>query len=190
MRQLLGIILLASLATFFAASVQAQDAPPPPPARNIPISEWKTFKSEDGKFSVRMPTSPKADQQTNGQVKIHVYLSFIGQVDLKLDYVELPNAAPDVKTLWEKTRAGIVARKEMKLVGEKVIEVDGHPVLELAAQSDFVFLQTRLFTKGNCIYQLTALSSNPKSETPEARAFLDSFKFLTATEEKKPKQDK
>jgi hypothetical protein len=187
------MILLASLATFFAASVQAQDAPPPPPppppAPNVPISEWRTFKSEDGKFSVLLPTTPKEDHQTNGQVKTHVFRSFISQHDFKLTYVELPNPAPDVKTLWEKTRDGAGAPKGMKLVGEKMIEVNGHPVLELAAEGDWAFLQIRFLTVGNRIYQLMVFSSNKKAETPEARAFLDSFKFLTATEEKKPKQD-
>lgn len=194
MKQILKIIVAVGLAIFFVSSVKAQDGPPPPPpppppARDVPLAEWKTFQSEVGSFSVLVPIPPKEEQQTNGPSKIYVFRSFTSQQDFKLTYVELPNAAPDVKTLWERTKPGMTARKELKLIGEKMIEANGTTGLELTAESEFAFMQIRFFTSGNGIYQLTALSLNKKAETPEARAFLDSFKLLDASTEKKSKQE-
>jgi hypothetical protein len=194
LKQILKITLAVGLAIFFATSIKAQDGPPPPPpppppARDVPLVEWKTFQSEVGKFSVLVPIPPKEEQQMNGPSKIYVFRSFTSQQDFKLTYVELPNAAPDVKTLWERTKPGMTARKEMKLVSEKMIEANGTPGLELTAESEFAFMQIRFFTSGNGIYQLTALSLNKKTETLEARAFLDSFKLLDVVGEKQAKQE-
>lgn len=186
----LKCFLLVILAAMFAVSAQAQvkslsdEFSPPPMAPNLAVSEWKRFASDVGRFSVLLPTKPEEDQAANAGAKAYFFHSFLGQFDFKLKYIEMPTA-PDPQKMFDTLLAGTKAAKGVKLVGEKVVEVNGHPGREFAVETEMAFTQTKVIIAGNHIYQLVVMSLNKKSETKEARAFLDSFKITDASGEKK-----
>lgn len=184
------LLFLAILAAMFAVSAQAQVKPlpdefsPPPMAPNPPITEWKTFTSELGQFSVLLPTKPKEEQASNAGAKAYFFHSFTGLFIFKLNYIEMPHA-PDPQKMFENLLTKAKAVKGVELVEEKVIDVKGYPGREVAVKIEQSFIQTKVVIVGNRIYQLVATSLNEKSETKEARAFLDSFKITGAPGEKK-----
>ncbi len=193
MKAIVRAALLVISAMLIPALAKAQTAPPPfappPMAPAKPISAWKTFKSEQGKFSVLLPTKPEEDHQSKDGVKAHLFNSFLGQFIFKLNYVEFPSGAADPKSLLDRTLAEISTRKELKLVADKVVEVDGYAGREIALETEIAFVQMRFFIVENRIYQLNVSSLNQKAETQEARAFLDSFRFLKSGAAKQPAQN-
>ncbi|MEP7338155.1 MAG: hypothetical protein ABI977_10460 [Acidobacteriota bacterium] len=181
-------ILTAILAVFVQAQNRGKPSPefsPPPMAPNPAITEWNIFKSEKGRFSVLLPTKPTEEKSSKDGSNPHFFHSFMGQFLFNLSYVDWPSTNVDPQMIFDKLLSQTKAEKDLKLVEGKVIDVSGYPGRELELETDLGFMQMRVIVAGNRIYQIDVTSLNKKSETKEARAFLDSFKITDAPGEKK-----
>lgn len=182
----IAIVMVFSVSHTMAQSQTPPPPPPPPPAPYVPVSEWKTFNSEQMKISVLLPTTPK-EQSPSTQMRM--FFSFMRQHQFIVTCMEFPAKPKSPELAYE----GAIDQLKngplkLSLSSNKVVQISGHAAREIAAETPEGFLQARIISVENRFCQAAVTSLNKKSETEEARAFLDSFKLLDEPNEKKSDQ--
>ncbi len=156
------------------------------------LDNWKEFISEEGRFSVLLPGTPKEVvheiDSPFGKSRGH-YFNLTTFADFGFSYTQFPLAVENpelAKRLLDRARDGLLATLEGKLSEEKEISLDGHPgrfiKAELASGDTY---RHKVFIVGSRSYQIVFISRD-KGAPPAvlsyhdsaAKKFLDSFKLL------------
>jgi hypothetical protein len=145
--------------------------------------DWKAFESEDGEFSLLMPTAPKENtSNTNaGDIPLTLYnfVSTQGDSEYTIVYVDYPAdavaAVGDPRQVLKNAFGGVHGDNAVE--SEEETTVQGHPSLlaEFDSSSGYAWYQSIL--RDNRLYQLIAISPDKASGDADARRFLESFKI-------------
>ena len=147
---------------------------------------WKDNRSDDCRCSAQFPGTP--------QTKSQKMQSSIGPLDSKMIMLEVPNSAfyalayvdypkeevgkanPD--KLLDGARDGAVGKVKGTLKSETKISMNGFPGRELRIEAPGdIALAARIYLVKERLYQTLVVTPKPRSEAPEVKKFLDSFKF-------------
>lgn len=151
--------------------------------------EWQTFTSEEGRFSILMPGTPKEATQSsetaNGTFTIHAFTASDPNKgpEYTASYLEYPTSVEgsDFSQMLAGALKGMVGNNT--LVDQKTGTVQGVPSIEGEYETggtNYTFYKAVIYK--DRLYQLfVATSTAAKDEyRDEARKFFDSFQLLDA----------
>jgi hypothetical protein len=145
---------------------------------------WKTFTQTKGNFSVQLPGTPKAQDQSVdtkvGKITAHMYL-LEGNPTYVIafnDYPAASMAGADPSKVLEGSATGAVSNVKATLTSKKKITIKGYPGREITFNNPKFLGKSRIYLVKNRLYQLTAIIPKPGTYNADVNRFLTSFKLL------------
>lgn len=151
-------------------------------------SIWKEFTSEEGRFSILMPRTPRQTVETVdtpvGEIDEYAFTVIHGNITYIARYSDYPRnvLTNDPQAILDAFRNSAVASVEGKLLDERSISIDGYLGRELkikiADDADTAIVQIRIYLVGNRLYYIYTLAPEERASSPSVDKFLDSFKLV------------
>jgi hypothetical protein len=157
-------------------------------------SVWQRFSSQEGKFTVLFPGTPRFSRQKmtsdNGELQVNLFTVnrpqeeakyTVAYIDYPAQYIQLLRSRNLVEQAIEQGKStalqrvrGTVVSEEKKTLGDNV----GMEVNYTTANGKFA--KQRVFLVGNRFYQITAETTQKRQRflTRSMQGFCDSFKLL------------
>jgi hypothetical protein len=151
-------------------------------------SDWVSFNSSDGRFSVGMPKKPEENvrdiDSAVGKLQLHTFPSSSAIGYFMVSYGDYPNepAADRREPVLDGVRDGVISGLEGELISETKISINGYPGRELLAKKTIESSETtfnwRIYLVGRRVYQVAAATKKADSTSPEIAKFLNSFRLI------------
>ena len=151
-------------------------------------SDWVSFKSAEGRFSVGMPKTPtpavKDVDSALGKLQLYSFTASSSTTFYLACYGDYPTEpGSDRQTVvLDLVRDGVVKGIEGEFIAEKVISIDGHPGREFTAQKALDGVENiftwRVYLVGRRLYQVAAVTAASSANSPEIQKFLNSFRLM------------
>jgi hypothetical protein len=148
-------------------------------------ADWKEFASQEGRFKVLMPGTPKqgkAETESDfGKGVLHMNTVQAGRTMYGANYCDFPAKIKKVpiKQVLDSSRDGAVANLEGKLVSEKDIKLDKRPGREVQIEvaGGKPLFRARVYLVEQRLYQVVVFGTKEAATSKKADKFLDSFKL-------------
>lgn len=157
---------LAVFVLFAAAPAQAQ--------------EWQTYRSAAGGYSVEMPGVPQQRQMQReaeiGPITIHAAQLALPGREFIATHIDFPAghfARLGLDQAFANARDG--AARNRQILGERRLQLGGHPALEVVASRGNVVYVARSVIVGDRVVQVVYGGPLGSETSPDARRFIDSF---------------
>lgn len=148
--------------------------------------EWMKFTSPEGRFSVMLPSSPKAETKdvdtAVGKLTLYSYETSSRTAYFAVSFADYPREPPDaagIEATLDGVRDGVLKGIDAELLSEKKISLGGHAGRDFAAkktvQGTEVVYNWKLCLAGRRLYQLAAVTPKTQAASPEVAKFLSSF---------------
>ena len=180
------LTLIFILAFTFPLRAQEHTRPPrttptPTPTGGTPSNTWARFTSEDGRFSVLMPGTPKESNDTvpseHGPYTTHM---FILRNETNVFVVGWGDYDPsfnfNLQTELEANRDNFVKGIKGTLVESRALKIDGYKAIEFTAETTTRVFRSRVYMVGRRPYQIIVGSPKGAEDSNSVSKFLDSFK--------------
>ena len=155
----------------------------PNPNPNPNANAWAKFTSEEGRFSVFMPGTPKDEVKTTPSADIgpyttrfftlrnprHVFL--IGYVDYD------PSFNFNRQAELEANRDQFIKQLSATLVSSRNVRIDGHSALEFTAETGERIFKARVYIVGRRPYLIVLISPKNVDDSFALNRFFNSFKI-------------
>jgi hypothetical protein len=151
-------------------------------------SIWKEFTSEEGRFSILLPRTPRQTVETVdtpvGEIDEYAFTVIHGNITYIASYSDYPRnvLTSDPQAILDAFRNSAVASVEGKLLNERSISIDGYLGRELkikiADDADTAIVRLRIYLVGNRLYYIYTLAPEERASSPSVDKFLDSFKLV------------
>lgn len=185
------VVLLITLGLNSAISAQEHTERPPklppntstPPANTAnpnPIT-WAKFTSEEGRFSVFMPGTPKDQVQTTpsefGPYTTRLYRLIHPRHVFLIGYVDYdPSFNFDRQAELAANRDQFVKNLKATLVSSRNVTIDGYSALEFTAVTDERIFKSRVYIVGRRPYLIVISSPKGVDDSFALNRFFNSFK--------------
>lgn len=144
---------------------------------------WKTFTSEEGRFSILVPAEPKEDTQVTdtqvGEITMNMFVVSGNGPEYTAMYSDYPESAVgDPEEMLQGAIDGIA--KNATLVSQNKTTVAGNPAIEAEFEAEGVnYVWYKTVMVENRIYQLIVATSTAGKDlhANDARKFIDSFEL-------------
>lgn len=159
-----AILLLLVLSSLAAA----QDEPPAP---------WAKFEPEAAGFSVLMPGKPVETITKRPKYTMHSFTVTLGRTIFSAGYSDY---VPEVKLDEAFVSDNIEDFNKVlnsELLTKRAISIDGHTGFEFTGQTPALNVRSRVFARGNRMFQVVALVFKDVDDTIAVNRFFDSFKL-------------
>jgi hypothetical protein len=151
-------------------------------------TEWPKFKSTEENFTISMPSEPK-QERTSGRGPFgnghHIYSLESNGISYTVSnsVFETPPTQPkDIKRVLDFSRDMVLTVTSGKLLSDKDISLEGFPGREVRIEKDKKIWTLHAYIVKGRMYQLMTTEPKAKEQSPDARKFFDSFKFLAPPE--------
>ncbi|MBN1811315.1 MAG: hypothetical protein JXA14_05735 [Anaerolineae bacterium] len=152
-------------------------------------ASWKEFTSEEGRFSILLPRTPRQTTETVdtpvGEIDERSFTVIHGSITYIVSYSDYPQnvlSAGDPQAILDSFSDSAVTSIEGKLLSERSISLDGYLGRELkikiADDSDTAIAQIRIYLVGNRLYYIYTLAPEERASSPSVDKFLNSFKLV------------
>jgi TonB family protein len=190
------ILLVLLLLVGFAFSQEPVTKQPSSFGPEANPTNWKTFESAEGRFSIQFPGTPKVGTEpldSAGQVVLHKS-SLTTKAEYGVIYADYPmkiEGAAAAKQILDDGAKGAVAGISSELLSISEISLYGNPGRALKERmKDGAVMQARMFLVGQRLYQIAITLPPMQGAKAEdvavyeqaAIRFLDSFKLTPAEE--------
>ncbi len=149
---------------------------------------WKKIKSEEGNFEIMFPGEPKFEIQNIptavGNIKgyMYSYVSKDNSTSFLIMYTDFPAhlmAQANPTDVLNSTLGGQVRSVGGNITRQKEIYLDDiYPGLEAQYENQQAIFLTRIYIRGNRLYQLLSATSDFKGNKDVIMKFFDSFKII------------
>ena len=149
--------------------------------------EWKEFSSQDGRFSVDLPGTPKQSREKrqtkfgsiDAQLVIYSASKDIFYGVAYLDYPESVVKAHRADELLDgASESAVKGVKGGRVAGQEKILLSGNPGRQVTIDAPGnLKLTVRMYLVKNRLYQVISSVGKDKEKEADPRRFLDSFKF-------------
>jgi hypothetical protein len=149
------------------------------PLKAFQREEWIKFSSEEGGFTILMPSQPKPDELKKENFVFHMFT--VADRDIYLvgygDYA--PNIHLDVQGELKANRDNFLRALNAALTGSTNIELEGRPGIEFTGETPDRYFKSRVYFFGNRVHQIAV--AFPKGEVDSAKIdrFFASFAFTS-----------
>lgn len=176
-----GTTPAASPTATLPATTVITDAEPEPTQE--PSDSWKTFTSEEGRFSILVPAEPKEDSQVTqtqvGEITMNMFVVSDNGPEYTAMYSDYPESAiGDPEEMLQGAIDGIA--QNATLVSQNKTTVAGNPAVEAVFESEGVnYVWYKGIMVENRIYQLIVATSTAGKDiyADDASKFIDSFEL-------------
>ena len=190
------ILLVLLLPVGFAFSQEPITKPLQTSSPEADSTNWKTFESAEGRFSIQFPGTPKVGTEplnSVNQVVLHKS-SLTTKAEYGVIYADYPmkiEGAAAAKQILDDGAKGAVAGVSSELLSISEISLSGNPGRALKERmKDGAIMQARMFLVGQRLYQIAITLPPMQGAKAEdvavyeqaAIRFLDSFKLTPAEE--------
>ncbi len=154
------------------------------------VDEWQTFSSAEGGFTLLLPGNPQEQRQpvstAAGSADAIMYITEVGGTAFGVGYSDFPGSAAkaDPQAVLKGARDGAVKNVNGTLVGEKPIELAGHPGLEIAVEMPAgaavpggAIYRAQLYLVGNRLYQVIYVALKKGDDPDDYQKLFDSFQL-------------
>jgi hypothetical protein len=151
-------------------------------------SDWVSFNSPEGHFSVGMPNKPAVDvkdvDSVVGKLQLHSFTASNAVAYFMVSYGDYPNG-PTVdrrEKVLDGVRDGVISGLDgSSLISETKTTIDGYPGREFLAKKtvdgDELIFNWHIYLVGPRLYQVAAVAKKPDSTSPEITKFFNSFRL-------------
>jgi hypothetical protein len=146
---------------------------------------FKEFSSADGKFKVQMPGTPKETSQTQGDVKLKMFIVEEKNGAYAVMYADLPfpeDLPPAVQamSLNGSVESMTKGANGKKIASSEIKLADKYPGRSVEADlpDKGGKLNGRIYLVGKRLYQVLVMGKGDFSKSEAATKFLDSFELL------------
>jgi hypothetical protein len=143
---------------------------------------WVTYTSDEGQFSVVMPTNPREGTQqrtANGvELNLFTFVSSGGGAEYTIvyvDYAEEIVAGQDPRQLLANAFSGVHGTNPVATQQE--VDVQGNPGFYAEFESTSGYAWYKSILRDTRLYQLIVIAPNREAAADEADAFLNSFEI-------------
>ncbi len=150
-------------------------------------SDWVSFNSPEGRFSVGMPNKPADDvkdvDSVVGKLQLHSFTSSNAVAYFMVSYGDYPNEPTSDRRekVLDGVRDGVVSSLEGVLLSETKTTIDGYPGREFIAKKtvdgDELIFNWHIYLVGPRLYQVAAVAKKSDSTSPEITKFFNSFRL-------------
>ena len=151
-------------------------------------SDWVKVAPAGGDFIVMMPAEPKELELTPGAnftARAHgVLIDDVIYICLSGDYAASIHLNPDAELAAN--RDNFLKTLNASLISTKKIELDGRAGLEFTGENAQTTFQSKVYIRGNRIYQIAVGVPKGTGDSANASRFLKSFAFTDTKEHEKP----
>ena len=155
--------------------------------------DWVTYSNDDFKFSIDMPSEPKATTQEVptevGELTMNMFMldnssdasskNMIYMV-LHTKYPKNANASDEdnkTQTMLDGSVDGAVNNVNGKLVYANKVNLDGHPGREVKISVFGAFMYLNMYVKDGALFAIQTICMEANDENVDIKKFMDSFKF-------------
>lgn len=188
------ILLVLLMPAGFAFSQEPITKLPQTSSPEANPTNWKTFESAEGRFSIQFPGTPKVGTEpldSAGQVVLHKS-SLTTKAEYGVIYADYPmkiEGAAAAKQILDDGAKGAVAGVSSELLSISEISLSGNPGRALKERmKDGAIMQMRMFLVGQRLYQIAITMPTMQGAKVKdvaiyeqaATRFLDSFQLTPA----------
>jgi hypothetical protein len=152
-------------------------------------ASWKEFTSEEGRFSILLPRTPRQTTETVdtfiGEIDEHSFTVIHGNITYIVSYSDYPQnvlSASNPRAILDSFSDSAVTSIEGKLLSERSTSLNGYLGRELkikiADDSGTAIAQIRIYLVGNRLYYIYTLAPEERATSPSVGKFLNSFKLV------------
>ncbi|BAZ88672.1 hypothetical protein NIES932_01360 [Raphidiopsis curvata NIES-932] len=157
-------------------------------------SIWQRFSSQEGKFSVLFPGTPRLSQQKmtsdNGELQVNLFTVnrpqeeakyTVAYIDYPAQYIQLLRSRNLVEQAIEQGKSTALQRVRGTIVSEEKKTLGDNVGMEVNYTTpDGKVVKQRIFLVNNRFYQITAETTQKRQRflTRSMQGFCDSFKLL------------
>jgi hypothetical protein len=152
-------------------------------------SQWKTFTSKEGGFSILMPGQPAQKKQTlntpAGDIDTYFYVTTqdSGKVNYTVSYVDLPKGVQNMPppVMLEAMASGLMGDSRVKVVSGESIKLGDYPGRAFKIEApDKALIMHRAYIVKQRMYQVVAQvpQAQEKALVGDVERFFNSFKLL------------
>jgi hypothetical protein len=151
-------------------------------------ANWREFTSEEGRFSILVPRTPRETTETVetpvGEIDEHSFIVIHGSITYIASYSDYPQnvLTSDPQAVLDAFRNSAVTSVDGKLLSERSISINGYLGRELkikiADDSDTAIVRLRIYLVGNRLYYIYTLALEERASSSSIDKFLNSFKLL------------
>lgn len=147
---------------------------------------WTEFVSNEGRFSVLLPSKPTTQTLTletgQGRVVHYGFTAVNNGLICVLVYADLPRmlARPgNEKAIFDEARDALLKEVQVSLASEKTVALEGHPGREISAHLLGGEIKARFYLVNERLYQLVITRFNIFDKSPDViDKFFGSFKVF------------
>lgn len=149
-------------------------------------SSGEKFTSEDGKFKISFPGTPKIESQAiptevgNIEMKSFSYEKSVTEAYM-VAYSDYPSELvkqSDPETLLTGAKEGALTSQSATLEKEEKITLDGNPGYYFTAVKDSYYMCYKIFLKDNRLYQILMLRDGAYPSKEAIDEFIGSFELI------------
>jgi hypothetical protein len=144
-------------------------------------ASWKELRSDDGRFVVLMPGTPKESRMSNAGISLTQYVLETELGYFMVSWNDMPPTATPGQVL-DNMRDGVLRRSPgTRVLGEKQITIEGHPGREVQIGKDGMpgVMLVRLYVVEKRLYTMMTGSDDTPQGAVERDRFLGSFRLIT-----------
>lgn len=147
-----------------------------------PDLDWREVRSDEGGFSVLLPTKPRIDSQSipaqGYPLQLHQWSSKARQTAFAIGYADLPRPGSDALTVM---REALLRNISGKVISDDPVVINGIPGRDILAEGRIgnsdVVLRLRSLSGQGRLYQLAILGPPGDFQTSETETFFLSFRL-------------
>jgi hypothetical protein len=139
------------------------------------------FKSDEGRFSIDMPGTPKhqvINPDPADPVVMNLYTGQRGAMSFLVAFADIKVGGRKPDEVLDGARDNVLGRPGRKLLAERRVTIAGNPgrELDIAGPNDLA-LRVRVYLVGARLYQLIVSTTNKGAIGTEGAKFLESFRL-------------
>jgi hypothetical protein len=155
-------------------------------------TDWTSFTSPEGRFTVLMPTKPELEIKNSdtpqGTLVLHLVSATSDNGYFLVSYNDYPNVdASNVQTALEAAQKGALESLGGDLISSHKISLGDNPGLEFSAKKiskdsevskdSEIIANARYYFVGRRLYQVLVLTYKAHADSPDIQKFLNSFQL-------------
>jgi hypothetical protein len=139
------------------------------------------FRSEKGRFVVKLPGTPEEMKQTSQGVDVFMYLLKKPPLVYIVGYGDYPQATINqagAEGMLNADRDSFVKAVKGKVLTEKRVTLDGNPGRDILIQGENAHFHLRQFLVERRLYQVVSGGTREAVDSKAGKDFQESFKLL------------
>ncbi|MBI4452665.1 hypothetical protein HY637_04495 [Candidatus Woesearchaeota archaeon] len=146
--------------------------------------EFEKFTSNEGKFSILLPETPKYKEERYqsplGNITLHMYNSYKSEISYGVEYFNVPLSVniSDSKRSLNNMRDGAIKQSSGNLTFQRDILIQRYPGIEYVIKQENFTIISRDYLVNRTAYVIIVVVPNNKASSKNIDKFFNSFTLI------------